>query len=225
MNASGQPIARVLPLFAVLLAVLVSSRPGSAQHVVLKDPPTRDLSKGNTLYVVPYAHLDTQWRWAYPQVVREFIANTLHDNFALIEKYPNYVFNFSGSRRYEMMREYYPAEYAKLKEYIKAGRWFPCGSSVDENDANVPSGESLIRHILYGNRFFRREFGVASHEYMLPDCFGFPFALPTVLVHCGVQGFSTQKLTWGSANGIPFKVGTWEGPDGKSVVAALDPGS
>ncbi|MFI5385818.1 MAG: glycoside hydrolase family 38 C-terminal domain-containing protein [Fimbriimonadales bacterium] len=184
----------------------------------------RDLSKGDTMFVVPYAHLDTQWRWAYPQVIREFIANTLHHNFDLIEKYPNYTFNFSGSRRYEMMKEYYPAEYERLKGYIKAGRWFPCGSSVDENDANVPSGESLIRHVLYGNHFFRREFGVASEEYMLPDCFGFPYALPSILNYCGIKGFSTQKLTWNSANGIPFKVGTWEGPDGKSIVAALDPG-
>src|SRR5579862_7534849 len=184
----------------------------------------RDLSKGNTMFVVPYAHLDTQWRWAYPQVIREFIANTLHRNFDLIDKYPNYCFNFSGSRRYEMMKEYYPAEYEKLKGYIAAGRWFPAGSSVDEGDANVPSAESLVRHVLYGNRYFRHEFGVASDEFMLPDCFGFPYALPSVLAHCGVKGFSTQKLTWNSANGIPFKVGTWEGPDSKSIVAALDPG-
>src|SRR5436309_1833242 len=90
---------------------------------------------------------------------------------------------------------------------------------------NVPAAESLVRQTLYGNRFFRKEFGTASHEFMLPDCFGFPYSLPSILAHCGIQGFSTQKLTWGSAVGIPFKVGTWEGPDGKSLVAALDPGS
>ncbi len=190
-----------------------------------QDNSSIDVSKGNTLYVVPYAHLDTQWRWAYPQSIREYLFNTLERNFSLIEKYPHYVFNFSGSRRYEMMKEYYPADYLKLKGYIASGRWFPCGSSVDEGDANVPSGESIIRHVLYGNHYFRKEFGVASQEFMLPDCFGFPYALPSLLAHCGVKGFSTQKLTWGSAVGIPFKVGVWEGPDGKSVVAALDPGS
>lgn len=184
----------------------------------------RDLTKGNTLYLIPYAHLDTQWRWTYPQVIREFIWNTMADNLALIDKYPNYVFNFSGSRRYEMMQEYYPEEYAKVVAAVKAGRWFPCGSSVDENDANVPSGESLVRQVLYGNNWFRKNLGVASNEYMLPDCFGFPYALPSVLNHCGIEGFSTQKLTWGSAVGIPFKVGNWIGPDGTGVVAALDPG-
>jgi alpha-mannosidase len=184
-----------------------------------------DLHTQKTLYVVPYAHLDTQWRWTYPQVVREFIANTLHNNFALIDKYPNYVFNFSGSRRYEMMHEYYPEDWERLKGYIKAGRWFPCGSSVDEGDANVPGLESMIRHVLYGNHYFRREFDVASNEFMLPDCFGFPASLPTILVHCGIKGFSTQKLTWQSAVGIPFKIGNWIGPDGSPLPAALDPGS
>ncbi len=187
--------------------------------------PKVDLRSKPTLYVVGYAHLDTEWRWAYPQTIREFIADTLHKNFDLFEKYPGYVFNFSGSRRYQMMKEYYPAEYERLKGYIAAGKWFPCGSSVDENDANVPSAESFVRHMLYGNRFFRREFGIASDEFMLPDCFGFPAALPTLLNHCGIQGFSTQKLTWGSPVGIPFKVGRWIGPDGSEVLAALDPGA
>lgn len=183
-----------------------------------------DLTKPS-LFVVAYAHLDTQWRWAYPQTIREFIANTLHHNFALFDKYPGYIFNFSGSRRYEMMEEYYPAEFAKLREYVAAGKWFPCGSSVDENDANVPSAESLVRQVLYGNHYFRRTFGVASEEYMLPDCFGFPAALPQVLAHCGLKGFSTQKLTWNACVPIPFKVGVWEGPDGSSLIAALDPGA
>jgi alpha-mannosidase len=196
-----------------------------AATLTAADAQTRDVSKGKNLYTIGYAHLDTQWRWAYPQVIREFIWNTLTRNFELMDKYPDYVFNFSGSRRYEMMKEYYPDAFTKLKGYVAKGQWFPCGSSVDEGDANVPSAESLVRHVLYGNRFFRREFGVASQEFMLPDCFGFPYALPTVLAYCGIKGFSTQKLTWGSAVGIPFPVGVWEGPDGKSVVAALDPGS
>ncbi len=210
----------VAATMAALLTVAVAGPTGPK-----KPQQKRDLSKGNTLYAVPYAHLDTQWRWAYPQVIREYIWNTMADNLALIDKYPHYVFNFSGSRRYEMMQEYYPAEYQKIVAAVKAGRWFPCGSSVDEGDANVPSGESLIRHVLYGNHWFRKNLGVASQEFMLPDCFGFPYALPTILTHCGLQGFSTQKLTWGSPIGIPFKVGNWEGPDGSSIVAALDPGS
>jgi alpha-mannosidase len=81
-----------------------------------------------TLYVVGYAHLDTEWRWEYPQVINEYLHNTMQDNFKLIEKYPHYIFNFSGANRYRLMKEYYPADFGKLKEYVKQGRWFPAGS-------------------------------------------------------------------------------------------------
>ena len=198
--------------------------PPPQEYKKLPDPPV-DPARDKALYTVAYAHLDTQWRWSYPQVVRDYVADTLHDNFKFIEKYPNYVFNFSGSRRYEMMREYYPEDYGKLKDYIATGHWFPCGSSVDECDANVPGLESFVRQILYGNRYFEGEFNKTSTEFLLPDCFGFPASLPSILAHCGLKGFSTQKLTWGSANGVPFKVGTWTGPDGKTITAALDPGA
>ena len=197
-----------------------------------------DLDRTPTLYVVGYAHLDTQWRWEYPKTINEYLRNTLHDNFSLFEKYPNYTFNFTGSNRYRMMKEYYPVDYRKLQHYVAAGRWFPAGSSVEESDVNSPAAESIIRQVLYGNEFFRNEFGKASAEYMLPDCFGFPASLPSLLAHAGVKGFSTQKLTWHSASsvggpespeqtpsGIPFNLGFWVGPDGKGVIAALNPGS
>jgi len=191
-----------------------------------------------TLYVVGYAHLDTEWRWEYPQVIDEYIRKTMEDNFKLFDKYPHYVFNFSGANRYRFMKEYFPADFAKVKEYVSQGRWFPAGSSMEEGDVNAPSAEAIIRQILYGNDWFRAEFGKSSAEYMLPDCFGFPASLPTILAHSGVKGFSTQKLVWGSSadaggpqslektpEGTPFNVGIWVGPDGESVLAGLNPGS
>jgi alpha-mannosidase len=197
-----------------------------------------DLSNDPTLYVVGYAHLDTEWRWEYPQVIDQYIRNTMEDNFRLFEKYPHYVFNFSGANRYRFMKEYFPEDYARVKKYIEQGRWFPAGSSMEEGDVNAPSAEAIIRQILYGNDWFRKEFGKASAEYMLPDCFGFPASLPTILAHSGVKGFSTQKLTWGSSaagggleslektpEGTPFNVGVWVGPDGESVMAGINPGS
>ncbi len=198
-----------------------------------------DISKQCTLYVVPYAHLDTQWRWEFPQTISEYLLKTMRVNFYYIDKYPHYIFNWTGANRYRLMKEYYPADYAKLKQYVAMGRWFPAGSSVEEGDVNLPSAESIFRQILYGNMFFRKEFGKASCEYMLPDCFGFPASLPTILAHAGVKGFSTQKLSpaWQPAplvggpdspeetpEGIPFNVGLWVGPDGKAVLAALNPG-
>ncbi len=196
-----------------------------------------DLSKQPTLYVVGYAHLDTEWRWEYPQVIDEYIRKTMEDNFTLIDKYPHYIFNFSGANRYRFMKEYFPADFARLKKYVDEGRWFPTGSSMEEGDVNAPSAEAIIRQVLYGNDWFRKELGRASAEYMLPDCFGFPASLPTILAHSGVKGFSTQKLVWGSSapgggseslektpEGTPFNVGVWVGPDGESVLAGLNPG-
>ena len=224
-------------LCAVLfLALLVTfAHPFSAEA---QDSNKADLSKDPTLYVVGYAHLDTEWRWEYPQVINQYIRSTMEDNFRLFEKYPHYIFNFSGSNRYRFMKEYFPEDYARVKKYVKEGRWFPAGSSVEEGDVNAPSAEAIIRQILYGNEWFRKELGKTSAEYMLPDCFGFPASLPTILAHSGVKGFSTQKLTWGSSapgggpesrektpEGTPFNVGVWVGPDGESVIAGVNPGS
>ncbi len=143
----------------------------------------------------------------------------------MLEKYPDYVFNFEGAFRYQLMKEYYPAEYARMKQYIADGRWRVCGSWVDAVDVNVPAPESLIRSVLYGNGWFAREFGQRSVDVFLPDCFGFGYALPSVMAHCGLTGFSSQKLTWGSAVGVPFDLGVWRGVDGSEVVAALNPGA
>ncbi|HEY6291397.1 MAG TPA: glycoside hydrolase family 38 C-terminal domain-containing protein [Terriglobia bacterium] len=217
-----------------------SSSPAKEQAVSKPARPSLDLTKQPTLFVVGYAHLDTQWRWEYPQVIQEYLSKTMRSNFYLFEEYPHYIFNFTGANRFMMMKEYYPADFARLKHYVQTGRWFPAGSSMEENDVNSPSAESIIRQVLYGNEFFRSEFGKASEEYMLPDCFGFPASLPSTLAHAGVIGFSTQKLNaaWQPAphvggpdspektpEGIPFNVGLWEGPDGKTVIAALNPGS
>lgn len=197
-----------------------------------------DITRQPTLYVVPYAHLDTQWRWEFPQTISEYLLKTMKDNFYYIDKYPHYIFNWTGANRYRLMKEYYPADYARMKRYVAEGRWYPAGSSVEEGDVNLPSAESILRQILYGNTYFREEFGKASNEFMLPDCFGFPASLPTILAHAGIKGFSTQKLgsDWQPApivggptspeetpHGIPFNVGIWQGPDGETVIAALNP--
>ena len=220
-------------LLALLLSCLASVAGARAQQSAR---PAPDLTREPTLYVVGYAHLDTQWRWEYPQVINEYIPNTMRGNFALFEKYPTYVFNFTGANRYRMMKEYWPEDYARVRRYVAAGRWFPAGSSMEEGDPISASAESVVRQILYGSNFFRRELGRTSAEYMLPDSFGFPASLPSILAHMGLKGFSTQKLYWGSAapaggpdsvertpRGVPFNVGVWEGPDGRGVIAALNP--
>jgi alpha-mannosidase len=209
----------------VLLAVILIGLAFPVSAVETNETQGFEATAQPTLYVTATAHLDTQWLWTIQDTIERFIPATLQGNFELFEKYPDYNFSFEGAFRYMLAREYYPGDYAKLKEHIRQGRWHVCGSSIDAGDVNVPSPESLIRHILYGNGFFEREFGTTSCDIYLPDCFGFGYALPTVAAHCGLTGFSTQKLTWGSSVGIPFDIGVWEGVDGSTILAALNPGS
>ena len=75
------------------------------------------------IYTVGTAHLDTTWCWNFETTLREYIPKTLKDNFYLFEKYPDYKFNFEGSYRYELMEEYYPELFEKLKDYVAQGRW------------------------------------------------------------------------------------------------------
>ena len=235
LSSSPKLRARTL-LLSCCLAVIECYAASTAASQTMKAP---DITKTPTLYVVPYAHLDTQWRWEFPQTISEYLLKTMRVNFDYIDRYPHYVFNWTGANRYRLMKEYFPADYARMQKYVAQGRWYPAGSSIEEGDVNLPSAEGIFRQVLYGNEYFRKDFGKASAEYMLPDCFGFPASLPSILAHAGVKGFSTQKLNaqWQPApkiggpdspektpEGIPFNVGMWLGPDGKGVIAALNPG-
>jgi alpha-mannosidase len=210
-------LSSTLILFFLLILNFVDAQTAGDKPVA-----RYDLSKDPVLYTVGYAHLDTEWRWDYETTINQYLKNTLDDNFKRFEKYKPYVFTFSGARRYKMMKEYYPERYDKLKKYVALGRWFVGGSSVDECDANITSPESMLRQVLYGNGYFKAEFSKESVDFLLPDCFGFQAHLPSVLAHAGLKGFSTQKLSWGSASGIPFNIGNWTGPDGNGIVAALN---
>ncbi len=183
-----------------------------------------DLEKQKVLYLVSNAHFDTQWNWTVQTSINNFVYNTLKDNIYLLDKYPDYVFNFEGAIKYMWMKEYYPTEYEKVKQYVAQDRWKVAGSSIDANDVQVPSSESQFRNILLGQNFFKSEFNKKSNDIFLPDCFGFSYTLPTIAAHAGLKGFSTQKLTWGSAYGIPFDIGVWQGVDGSSIFAGFNPG-
>lgn len=175
------------------------------------------------IYTIATAHLDTVWSWDFEETVSKYIYNTLVDNFKLFEKYPTYTFSFEGTYRYELMQEYYPELFEKMREYIKQGRWNVCGSAYENGDVNIPSPEALFRNILIGNSYFEKNFGKRSVDIYLPDCFGFGWALPSIMHHANLMGFTTQKLAWGGAYGTPFDIGKWQGVDGEQVYASINP--
>lgn len=199
-------------------------------------------------YLVSTAHFDNQWNWDVRESIDDYLHRTMVQNFWLFERFPEYVFNFESAQKYAWMKEYYPADFEKVRHYVKEGRWNVCGSTWEANDPNMPSSESFFRNILLGQEFYKKEFGVKSNDIYLPDCFGFGYTLPTIASHCGLIGFSTQKLQWrknvyyGEAPKemlqaarrnmwaldnkykIPFPIGLWQGLDGSRIMGALDTG-
>lgn len=179
-------------------------------------------------YVVADAHLDTQWNWDLQTTIKEYIPNTINQNLFLLKRYPSYVFNFEGGIKYAWMKEYYPDKYEEVKEYIHQGRWHLAGASWEANEVLISSTESLIRNTLLGQTFYKEEFGMKSDDIFLPDCFGFGWTLPAIANHCGLIGFSTQKLQWRSSSlreGLgqyPFTIGLWQGIDGSRIMAAAN---
>lgn len=174
-------------------------------------------------YLVGGAHFDSQWNWDVQKSISEYVPKTIERNLMLLEKYPDYIFNFEGGVKYAWMKEYYPQYWQQIKQYIDEGRWNVTGSTWDANDVNIPSIESFTRNILYGQQFFRDEFGVQSTDIYLPDCFGFGWTLPTVAAHSGIIGFVTQKLTWRHKpfygdKTEPFEIGLWQGVDGSRIM-------
>ncbi|MDH3745072.1 MAG: alpha-mannosidase [Acidobacteriota bacterium] len=177
------------------------------------------------LYVVATSHLDTQWRWTVRDAIREFLPYTLDENFARFEKFPSYVLSFEGAFRYQLLEEYYPERFERLRSLVAAGRWFPAGSMLDAPDVNIVSPESLIRHVLYGSHYFEQRFGTTGLDVFLPDCFGFSWSLPSIAAHCGLEGFSSSKLVrWMKGAKKPFDLGVWEGPDGARILCSIHPG-
>ena len=183
-----------------------------------------DDDKRPTAFMVSDAHLDTQWNWDIQATIGHHIRATLEQNLALMRHYPDYIFNFEGAVKYYWMKEYYPQYWQELSQRIRENRWHIAGSSWDANEVIICSPESWIRNILLGQTFYRQEFGTESNDVFLPDCFGFPYYMPTAAAHCGLIGFSSQKLMWRTSpfydggKRYPFTVGLWQGVDGSRIM-------
>ena len=171
---------------------------------------------------VGHAHMDLGWLWPIRETIRKG-ARTFATAIANIEKYPDYIFGASQPQYFLWMKEYYPALWAKIVAQVQAGRIEPQGCMWVEADTNVSGGEALVRQILHGRRFFRREFGVDVRYLWLPDVFGYSGSLPQILKKAGVDYFSTQKLSWSLINPFPHQSFHWEGIDGTQVSTHMLP--
>jgi len=143
---------------------------------------------------VGHAHIDSAWLWPIRETKRK-CARTFSNALRLMEDYPEYNFSASQAQQYAWMKELYPPLYERMREQVEAGRFEPIGSMWVEADCNIPSGESLVRQIVHGKRFFLSEFGRETTDLWLPDVFGYSAALPQILKEAGVTSFLTQKMS------------------------------
>jgi alpha-mannosidase len=171
---------------------------------------------------VGHAHIDTAWLWPL-QEARRKCARTFASVLALMEEDSTFSFACSQALQYEWMKDSYPDLFRRIGEAVASGRWEPVGGMWVEPDCNLPSGESLVRQLLYGTRFFVREFGRSSEVAFLPDVFGYPAALPQLFREAGMRFFVTQKLSWNQFNKPPHHTFWWEGLDGSRVLAHFPP--
>lgn len=166
---------------------------------------------------VGHTHIDVAWLWTLAQT-REKVARSFSTVLRLMEEYPEYIFISSQPQLYKFLKEDYPEVYNQVKERIKEGRWEADGAMWVEADCNLSSGESLVRQILFGTRFFREEFGVENRILWLPDVFGYSAALPQILKKSDIDYFMTTKISWNQYNKLPYDTFMWRGIDGTEIL-------
>jgi alpha-mannosidase len=163
-----------------------------------------------------HAHIDTAWLWPLRETYRK-CTRTFSTVLALMNQYPQYRFGASQPQQYQFIKERHPSLFARIREAVRRGRWEPQGAMWVEPDCNLPAGESFVRQLLYGKRFYEREFGVNVNHLWLPDVFGYSAALPQILKQAEVDFMVTTKISWNQIDVFPFSSFWWEGLDGTRV--------
>lgn len=176
----------------------------------------------HVISAVGHAHIDTAWLWPLRETVRK-CARTFSTAVGLMDEYPDFRFVCSQAQQHAWMKERYPSLFARMQDKAKSGQFEPAGSMWVEPDVNLPSGESLVRQLVFGKRFFLEEYGIETTELWLPDAFGYSGALPQILREAGVSYFVTQKMSWNELNRFPHHSFWWEGIDGSRVLAHFPP--
>ncbi|MGE5581139.1 MAG: alpha-mannosidase [Bacillota bacterium] len=179
--------------------------------------PRRSPAEEAVATCIGHTHIDVAWLWTLAQT-REKAARSFATVLKLMEDYPEYIFISSQPQLYQFVKEDHPELYAKIKERVKEGRWEPEGAMWVEADCNLASGESLVRQLLFGTRFFEKEFGVKSKILWLPDVFGYSAALPQLLKKAGIDYFMTTKISWNEFNKMPYDTFIWRGIDGTEIL-------
>ena len=179
--------------------------------------PLKPMLQQATFHLTGNSHIDAAWLWPRSETV-DVVKRTFGTALQLMNEYPNYTYTQSAAQYNEWMADKYPEMDAEIKKRIKEGRWEVVGGMWVEPDLNMPDGESQVRSILLGKRWFQKQYGVDVRIGWNPDSFGYNWQLPQIYKRSGIDYFVTQKMTWNDTNPLPFKLFWWESPDGSKVL-------
>ena len=174
----------------------------------------------STVVFQGHSHIDTAWLWPLKETVRK-VGRTMANVFALMDRYPDFTFSVSQPQLLKYLEDYYPSLFETLVRRVKEGRVELVGNAWVEMDANVPSGESLVRQLLYGRSYFFEKFGKCSDVFWMPDVFGYTWALPQIMAKSGIRYFYTSKLVNNDTNRFPHSLFLWQGVDGTKTLSYL----
>ena len=163
------------------------------------------------------SHIDAAWLWPRSETI-DVVRRTFTSALQMMNEYPDYTFTQSAAQYSEWIADKYPEMNDEIKQRIKEGRWEIVGGMWVEPDLNIPSGESLVRQLLVGQRYFQKEYGVTARIGWNPDSFGYNWQLPQIYKRSGLDYFVTQKMHWNDTNQLPFRLFWWESPDGSKVL-------
>ena len=170
----------------------------------------------DTLELIGNSHIDAAWLWPWSET-EEVIRNTWRTSLKLAAVFPGYVFTGSSAAFHDYLDRAVPALADSIRQASRTGQWATVGGMWVEPDLNSPSGESLVRQGLYGQRYFQSRFGARSRVSWIPDSFGFPWTLPQIFRQLGFEAFVTQKIRWNDSTELPYNAFFWEGRDGTRI--------
>jgi alpha-mannosidase len=174
------------------------------------------------VYGIGHCHIDSCWLWPWAETKRK-VARSWSNQCDLMERYPELRFCCSQAQQYKWLEQGYPSAFDRVKSFVKKGRFHPIGGSWVEHDTNMPSGESLVRQFLHGQRYFESRFGERCTTFWLPDTFGYSSQIPQICRLAGMSRFFTQKLSWNNINNFPHTTFNWVALDGSQVLCHMAP--
>ena len=220
-NRADSAINSANKIMDIVIPADISTYP-QAQNLAKNFLNCKNSSSQHQVYAMGHCHIDTAWLWNF-EATRRKTARSWSAQLELMKFYKDYKFSASQAQQYSWLKNDYPSLFKEIQAKAKENRFIPVGGTWVEFDGNIPSGESMVRQFLYGQYFFKENFGEFCQIFFMPDTFGYSPQLPQIMKEAHISNFLTQKLSWNLVNKFPHNNFLWKGIDGTCVLAHFPP--